>query len=63
MNPTDQTWDVVIVGTGMGGATLGYALAKAGLSVLFCERGRSYPGSGAKNSLCGDYPETFADDP
>lgn len=33
--------DYVIIGTGMGGATLGYALAKAGKSVLFCERGRS----------------------
>jgi choline dehydrogenase-like flavoprotein len=32
-------WDVVIVGTGMGGATIGYTLAKAGLRVLFVERG------------------------
>lgn len=35
-----QTWDTLIVGTGMGGATLGHALAKAGQKVLFCERGR-----------------------
>jgi choline dehydrogenase-like flavoprotein len=34
-----KQWDVAIVGTGMGGATLGYALAKAGLSVLFLEKG------------------------
>jgi choline dehydrogenase-like flavoprotein len=39
--PVDLTkkWDVAIIGTGMGGATLGYALAKAGLSVLFLEKG------------------------
>jgi choline dehydrogenase-like flavoprotein len=35
-----QPWDAVIVGTGIGGATLGYALAKTGLRVLFCEKGR-----------------------
>jgi choline dehydrogenase-like flavoprotein len=38
-NPERLTWDAVIVGTGMGGATLGYALAKAGWRVLFVERG------------------------
>src|SRR5262245_27240486 len=38
-NPERVTWDAVIVGTGMGGATLGYALAKAGSRVLFVERG------------------------
>lgn len=39
MNPESATWDAVIVGTGMGGATVGYALAKAGWRVLFVERG------------------------
>ena len=39
-----QRWDVIVVGTGIGGATLGYALAKAGKRVLFCEKGRSYLG-------------------
>jgi choline dehydrogenase-like flavoprotein len=39
MNPETSAWDAVIVGTGMGGATLGYALARAGLHVLFVERG------------------------
>jgi choline dehydrogenase-like flavoprotein len=34
-----KEWDVAIVGTGMGGATLGQALAKAGLGVLFLEKG------------------------
>ncbi len=32
-------WDVVIVGAGMGGSTLGYALARKGYKVLFLERG------------------------
>src|SRR5450432_3300477 len=40
-----REWDVVIVGTGMGGATLGYALARQGLAVLFVERGTSIPAS------------------
>jgi choline dehydrogenase-like flavoprotein len=39
VNPEASTWDAVIVGTGIGGATLGYALAKAGRRVLFVERG------------------------
>lgn len=37
----EQVWDVVIVGTGMGGGALGHALAAAGRSVLFLERGAS----------------------
>lgn len=32
-------WDVVIVGTGMGGATLGHSLARQGLRILFLEKG------------------------
>jgi choline dehydrogenase-like flavoprotein len=40
-----KDWDVVIVGTGMGGATLGQALAETGLSVLFLEK-RHCDGSG-----------------
>jgi choline dehydrogenase-like flavoprotein len=35
----NKIWDNVIIGTGMGAAALGYALAKAGQSVLFCEKG------------------------
>ena len=35
----NKQWDAVIVGTGMGGATVGQTLAKAGLSVLFLEKG------------------------
>jgi choline dehydrogenase-like flavoprotein len=34
------SWDAVIVGTGMGGASLGLALAQAGKRVVFVEKGR-----------------------
>jgi choline dehydrogenase-like flavoprotein len=34
-------WDVIVVGTGMGGGTLGYRLARSGRRVLFVEKGRS----------------------
>ena len=38
-DPERGDWDVVVVGTGMGGATLGWALARLGRRVLFLERG------------------------
>lgn len=45
-------WDAIIVGTGMGGATMGYALARAGWKVLFCEKGHD-----TAQGLRGDFPE------
>jgi choline dehydrogenase-like flavoprotein len=33
-------WDVIVIGTGMGGATVGYSLASQGFRVLFLEKGR-----------------------
>jgi choline dehydrogenase-like flavoprotein len=36
----DHEWDVIVIGTGMGGATIGYSLAKEGFSVLLVEKGR-----------------------
>jgi choline dehydrogenase-like flavoprotein len=53
---TSQELDAIIIGTGMGGATLGYALARAGQRVLFCEKGRA-PG-GEPAALRGSYAET-----
>ncbi len=35
----DELWDVAVIGTGMGGATVGYELAKAGHRVIFLEKG------------------------
>lgn len=52
-----REWDAVIVGAGMGGATLGHALAKAGWRVLWCDKGRSL----AADALRGRYAETFLD--
>ncbi len=34
-------WDVIVVGAGMGGGTLGHSLARSGRKVLFIEKGRS----------------------
>lgn len=34
-------WDVIVIGTGMGGGTIGRHLAESGLSVLFLEKGRT----------------------
>ena len=39
-------WDAIIVGTGVGGATVGRSLALEGLSVLFLEKGTEVTGSG-----------------
>lgn len=36
-----KSWDVIIVGAGMGGGLAGRRLAERGLSVLFIEKGRS----------------------
>jgi choline dehydrogenase-like flavoprotein len=48
-------WDAIIIGTGMGGAPLGYALAKAGQRVLFLEKGKSHLQPGA---LTNSYAES-----
>lgn len=45
----------------MGGATLGYALAKAGKRVLFCELGLNY--LARAGALTGEYPEQRAPSP
>ncbi len=52
-----ELWDVIVIGTGIGGATLGHAMAAHGERVLFCERGRSSLGDGVKKQ--GDYAEMF----
>jgi choline dehydrogenase-like flavoprotein len=49
-------WDCLVIGTGIGGATLGSAIAKAGHSVLFLEKGRA-PFLHA-DTLRGAYPES-----
>jgi choline dehydrogenase-like flavoprotein len=56
-NPDQQEWDIIIVGTGIAGATIGYALAKAGKRVLFCEKGKSYLTD--HMAIRGNYAESF----
>jgi choline dehydrogenase-like flavoprotein len=38
-----ETYDLVIIGTGMGGGTLAYALRESGLKILMLERGDYLP--------------------
>ncbi|OBA89880.1 glucose-methanol-choline oxidoreductase [Mycobacteriaceae bacterium 1482268.1] len=59
LNPREAervTWDVIVVGTGMGGGTLGYSLAKSGRKVLFVEKGRSTL-PGAPGTIRASTPE------
>lgn len=39
-DPERLEWDVAVIGTGMGGATTGWALARRGRRVVFLEKGR-----------------------
>nr|BFD66579.1 GMC family oxidoreductase [Bdellovibrio sp. HAGR004] len=53
-----KVWDNLIIGTGMGGAAIGYSLAQQGQSVLFCEKGsRLEPNDG--KIITGAFTETF----
>ena len=36
LDPEQVNWDAIVIGTGMGGGTLGHALARAGLRVPVC---------------------------
>ncbi len=60
--PDQVLWDVLVVGTGMGGGTLGHALARTGKRVLFVEKGRSYLDP-ATDPLRGITPEEVANLP
>ncbi|GAB2883429.1 GMC oxidoreductase [Streptomyces mayteni] len=53
------TWDAVVVGTGMGGGTIGHELARLGRRVLFLEKGLS--GLGPTPPITGGYPEQTFD--
>lgn len=43
--PDGETWDVLVIGTGMGGSTVGYELARLGRRVLFVEKGKFLQGA------------------
>jgi choline dehydrogenase-like flavoprotein len=60
LNPRDAervVWDVIVVGTGMGGGMLGYSLARSGRRVLFVEKGRSTL-PGVPGTIRSSMPET-----
>ena len=47
-------YDAIIIGTGAGGGTIGHALSKKGLKILFIEKGLIN-----KDSLSGQYSEIY----
>lgn len=63
-----QHWDAIVIGTGIGGGTIGYALAKGGKKVLFIEKGQSSLStaysteSSDNNTIAGDYAENIKAD-
>jgi choline dehydrogenase-like flavoprotein len=48
-DPENELWDVIIIGTGMGGATVGYELSRRGNRVLFIEKGKFFPDTAFNN--------------
>lgn len=56
---TTASWDVIIIGAGLGGGICGRALAEAGLRVLFVDRGEAGPRL-ASNSLDCPHDDAFA---
>ena len=66
LNPREAervVWDVIVVGTGMGGGMLGYSLARSGRRVLFVEKGRSTL-PGASGTIRSAIPDCrFGTDP
>jgi choline dehydrogenase-like flavoprotein len=48
-----RLWDVVVIGTGAGGATAGFDLARRGYDVLFVERGPALHGEAGGDRVYG----------
>ncbi|WEK03730.1 MAG: GMC family oxidoreductase [Candidatus Devosia phytovorans] len=46
---TTKVWDVIVIGTGIGGGTIGRSLAEKGFSVLFLEKGPFGPRAEQQN--------------
>jgi choline dehydrogenase-like flavoprotein len=53
---TETPWDAIVIGTGMGGATIGYRLASQGFRVLFLEKGRQ-PVADVSDGSLAETPE------
>ncbi|TCM49675.1 choline dehydrogenase-like flavoprotein [Rhizobium sp. PP-F2F-G48] len=54
-----KIWDVIVIGTGIGGGTIGRRLAEKGLSVLFLEKGPMGPRA-EQQSLRSDVEDAAA---
>ena len=52
----NTNFDFIVIGTGMGGGTFGFALAKRGFKVLFIEKGNNYL---ENKTLKGNYSECY----
>lgn len=53
-DPEREEWDVVVIGTGMGGSTAGFELARLGRRVLFLEKGKFLQGDPrSRQAPCG----------
>jgi choline dehydrogenase-like flavoprotein len=50
------SWDVIVIGTGMGGGTIGYELSRLGRRILYIEKGHSSIAPGDAG-IIGSYPE------
>ncbi len=59
-NVREHLWDYIVIGSGMGGGTVGYQLARQGASVLFIEKGRSH--LDPTQALTGQFAETHFED-
>ena len=55
-----MTHDVIIIGSGAGGAAAAYVLAHAGLDVLLLERGPVLPRDGSPAERCSQLRLYFA---
>ena len=56
---TEKTWDVIVIGTGIGGGAIGRRMAEQGLSVLFIEAGPNGP-RGEQTPLNGEMADPVA---
>ena len=63
-DPEEAVWDVVVIGTGAGGAAAGLKLARLGRSVLFLERGSllECDGSVTSHTLHENFPGAVSSD-
>src|SRR2546427_13265123 len=60
-HPEHDDWDVIVIGTGMGGSTVGFELARRGRRVLFLEKGRFLHGGPEASETTPSLPDAGAE--